>query len=172
MVRVLWLFALLLLRLSPVQAEPTTVYRTVDAQGTVTFSDQPPADAQAQVLSIEVPPPAEPGLLEERLEAMRETTARMAADRRARESQRAELAAARQPEPQPGTAAGTAAGTMPRTLVVPTAPLYGWPAYHRPWRPRPPVRPHPVQPPLLPGQSVAPLQNNQQLMRPIVSSRR
>jgi hypothetical protein len=164
MERALCLFVLLLSLLPTAQAEPTTVYRTVDAQGTVTFSDQPPADAPAEVLSIDVPPPADPGLLEERLEAMRETTERMAADRLARESQRAELAAARKPEPQPEP--------VPRTLVVPTAPLYGWPAYNRPWRPRPPVRPHPVQPPLLPGQSVVPLQSNQQLMRPIVSSRR
>lgn len=164
MVRVLCLFALLLSFLPRLQAGPTTVYRTVDADGTVTFSDQPPADAPAEVLTIDVPPAPEPGLLKERLAAMRETTDRMAADRRAREeSRRAELAAVRQPSPQPEP--------VPRTLVVPAAPLYGWPGYHRPWRPRPPLRPHPVQPPLLPGQTVVPLQNNQQLMRPILSSR-
>jgi len=156
------LFIFLAVLCAPVLAEPTTVYRTVDAQGTVTFSDQPPGDAPAEVLSIDVPPPADPALAEARLAAMRETTERMAADRRAREAARAELAAAQAPVPEPA----------PRTLHVPAAPLYGWPAYHRPWRPLPPVRPHPVQPPLRPGQSVMPLENNGQLMRPIVSSRR
>jgi hypothetical protein len=165
MIRALALACLLIACLSGARAEPTTVYRTVDAQGNVSFSDQPPADGAAEVLSIDVPPPADPAVLEERLEAMRETTERMAADRlareSARESQRAELAAARQPEPQPEP--------VPRTLIVPSAPLYGWPGYRPPWRPRPPVRPHPVHPPLQPG---IPLENNQQLMRPIVSSRR
>ena len=160
------LFACLLVACLPgARAEPTTVYRTVDAQGNVSFSDQPPAEGPAEVLSIDVPPAPDPAVLEQRLEAMRETTDRMAADRRARESQRAELAAARRPaqEPEP------APDPVPRTLVVPTAPLYGWPGYNPPWRPRPPVRPHPVHPPLQPG---IPLENNQQLMRPIVSSRR
>ncbi|MEQ8264511.1 DUF4124 domain-containing protein [Pseudohaliea sp.] len=163
MLRALCLACCLIPCLPGAQAEPTTVYRTVDAQGNVTFSDQPPADGPAEVLSIDVPPPADPVVLEERLEAMRETTDRMAADRRARESQRAELAAARQPAPEPEPE------PVPRTLVVPAAPLYGWPGYRPPWRPRPPVRPHPVHPPLQPG---IPLENNQQLMRPIVSSRR
>ena len=151
---------------APVLAEPTTVYRSVDAEGTVTFSDQPPADGAAQVLSIETPPPADPDILEARLEAMRETTARMATDRRAREQARAERSAARE------RAYAPALEPAPRTPVLPTAPLYGWPAYRPPWRPRPPVRPDPVYPPLRPGRSVLPLENNRQLMRPIVSSRR
>jgi hypothetical protein len=167
MVRALCLLAFLLSLQPRVQAEPTTVYRSLDAQGTVTFSDQPPADTPAEVLAIDVPPAADPGLLEARLEAMRESTERMAADRRARESQRAQLAAARQPEPVSEALSEPA----PRTRVVPAAPLYGWPAYHRPWLPRPPVRPRPVQPPLLPGQSVLPQRNNEQLMRSILSSR-
>ncbi|MHA7817549.1 MAG: DUF4124 domain-containing protein [Pseudohaliea sp.] len=165
--RVLCLAFILSCGLSRVLAEPATIYRTVDAQGTVTFSDQPPDDGTAEVLSIDVPPAADPALLERRLDAMRETTERMAADRRARENARAELAAARQPAPRPE--AGPA--PVPRTLVVPATPLYGWPAYRHPWRPRPSLRPRPVRPPLRPGQSVVPLQNNQQLMRPIVSSR-
>ena len=151
---------------APLLAAPTTVYRSVDAEGTVTFSDQPPADGAAEALSIDAPPPADPDILEARLEAMRETTARMATDRRAREQARAERSAARE------RASGSALEGQPRTPVVRTAPLYGWPAYRPPWRPRPPLRPDPVYPPLRPGQSVLPLENNRQLMRPIVSSRR
>lgn len=163
MFRALCLACFLLPCLPGAQAEPTTVYRTVDAQGNVTFSDQPPADGSAEVLSIDVPPAADPAALEQRLEALRATTDRMAADRRARETRRAELAAARRAAPQPEP------DPVPRTRAVPATPWYGWPGYRPSWRPAPRVRPHPVRPPLQPG---IPLENNQQLMRPIVSSRR
>jgi hypothetical protein len=89
-------------------AAATTVYKTVDADGRVSFSDNPPlpaelADAAAavqgvQIMRIEVldysTPASRPSPLDSaRLEAMRETTDRMAADRRERETHRARLRA-------------------------------------------------------------------------------
>lgn len=70
----------------------TTVYRSVDAQGVVSFSDQPPAAGQpAEQLVIDTPTPQLSAADEQRLTAMRETTDRMAADRRERELHRAQL---------------------------------------------------------------------------------
>jgi septal ring-binding cell division protein DamX len=80
-------------------AQAATVYKTVDEDGVVSFSDTKPAsDEPVETLKINAQAPA--GSAEEeqqRLEDMRETTDRMAADRMAREKQRAEL---RQQQPQ------------------------------------------------------------------------
>jgi len=73
-------------------ANTTTVYKTVDDNGVVTFSDTAPdSGTPVEALDIEV---AEPQLTEteqQRLEAMRETTDRMVEDRMAREKHRAEM---------------------------------------------------------------------------------
>lgn len=84
---------LLLLLVQGVAAqEQATVYKSVDEHGVVTFSDTPPANAEdAQQLQINTPPPSSTGEYQENLEAMRETTDRMAADRREREKHRAEM---------------------------------------------------------------------------------
>ena len=80
-------------------AQAATVYKTVDEDGVVSFSDTKPAGEEpVETLKINAQAPA--GTAEEeqqRLEDMRETTDRMAADRMAREKQRAEL---RQQQPQ------------------------------------------------------------------------
>ncbi|MDX1733595.1 MAG: DUF4124 domain-containing protein [Halioglobus sp.] len=90
----------------------TTVYRSVDADGRVAFSDQPPsAGSEVQTLVIATPLAQPDDLQQRRLEAMRATTDRMVADRMAREKHRAELrrlslqeralAAAAMPQPAP-----------------------------------------------------------------------
>lgn len=69
-----------------------TVYRTVDDNGVVSFSDtRPPGETTVETLHIEAPAPQPDSTGQERLQAMRETTDRMAADRREREKHRAEL---------------------------------------------------------------------------------
>ncbi len=76
------------------QSMATTVYKTVDARGRVSFSDQPPpAGAAVEVLDYSMPAVMPSALDTARLEAMRETTDRMAADRREREAHRAKLRA-------------------------------------------------------------------------------
>ncbi|MFT7320906.1 MAG: hypothetical protein ACI8SI_002462 [Congregibacter sp.] len=149
-----------------------TVYKTVEG-GVTTYSDSPPDTGTAEVLIIDVAPIAEDALLEERLAAMRDTTDRMAADRREREKRRAELREIQQ------TAAAPALDTEPASSTITT----NWesdylPRYVRPIRPRPPIRPGlPGRPqPLpqiesVPGWSVLE-PGNSQLMRPVVSSRR
>lgn len=142
------------------------IYRSVDADGTVSFSDQPPADdSSTETITIDVPTAAEPAELEARLAAMRETTDRMAQDRREREAARAALVAAQRSSATPAATPAAPPAASPAAGIGAF-----WPAYTRPWhhRPRPPLRPVPVPPPgydiLQPG--------NSQLMRPIVSSRR
>lgn len=146
-------------------AAAQTVYRSVE-DGVTTFSDTPPADGAAEVIDIEVPPRAEDGLLESRLAEMRETTDRMAEDRREREQQRAILRTARADAKEP-----------PAPPAEPSVVWAGgyWPTFGRPgFRPRPPFRP-PVRPRpparVPPGWSVLE-PGNAQLMRPIVSSRK
>ena len=141
-----------------------TVYKSVE-DGVTSFSDQPPESGESEAIELNVPPVSDDGLLEQRLAEMRETTDRMAADRREREQHRAELKAQQQvPEPQ--------------VVTVEQPVLVGgyWPNYGRPNRPRPPFRPgRPVKPTPLPAQPApgwsAMQPGNSQLMRPIVSSR-
>jgi hypothetical protein len=149
-------------------AHAQTVYRSVQEDGVVSFSDAPPEAGDAEVIVIDTPPPAQDEILEERLAAMRETTDRMAEDRRERERHRAELRALRAPQESPA----------PRT-ESPAPPAYAyWPVARPPlWRPRPPLRPHPVPRPhpmqpaeAPPGWSVM-KPGNSQLMRPVVSRR-
>jgi hypothetical protein len=153
-------------------AGAATVYRSVDENGVVTFSDTPPeAGVEADTLQIDTPAPQNPQQHLDNLEAMRETTDRMAADRREREKHRAEMrelaarSQANQPPLQPDSVAYTDY----------------YPAYsgrrHRPIH-RPPMRPgyrprpeHPIaRPPLKPGYQSG-TWTNSQLMRPLVSSR-
>jgi len=90
-----------LLLLAGTFVHATTVYKTVDENGVVGFSDTPPAEARlVDTLQIEVIPPADPGAYAQRLAAMRETTDRMAEARRAREKHRAEMRRLAQEEEQ------------------------------------------------------------------------
>ena len=186
----------LLLCAAPAVAE--TVFRSVDEHGVVTFSDTPPdGDADVESITIDTPEAQSPEAARQRLEDMRETTDRMAADRREREKHRAEmreLQARSQPPAQTGYAPDYyddyplySGGRADRRRYYGGGSYYGgtpWrPGYgSKPWigdRPRPE---HPiVRPPLRPGAGYRPghepqpnvnLGSNSQLMRPIVSPRR
>lgn len=85
-----WLPLLALLHCLPGLA--TTVYKSVDDNGVVTFSDSPPEDhTLVEEVEIDIPDSAAGDHAKQRLEDMRETTDRMVADRMAREKHRAEL---------------------------------------------------------------------------------
>jgi hypothetical protein len=84
-----WLATLSLIFSLPITA--ATVYKSVDKGGVVTFSDTPPIQ-NVTVETVEIVEHApSSGEQTERLEDMRETTDRMAADRMAREKHRAEI---------------------------------------------------------------------------------
>ena len=133
-------------------AGAATVYRSVDENGVVTYSDTVPENgSEVETLVIDVPTPQLTESEQDRLEAMRETTDRMIADRERREKHRAEL---RQQQ----------AASRPQVVEY-IQPAYDgdsyYPVYypypvHRPgWRPpypvpRPPVRPVP------PGKVIGP----------------
>ena len=140
----------------------TTVYKTVDEKGVVSFSDMPPAGGMpTQVLQIIPTSPQSPEAFLERFEAMRETTDRMVSERRAREKHRAELkeinarTASLQPSEQPALA--------PYTDYF---PVYSRRSRHRGYIPSHPV----IRPPLHKMQGVTG-SSNAQLMRPLVSTR-
>jgi len=136
-----------------------TVYKTVDGNGVVSYSDTPPAEeVPVETVVIDVQTPELGETSQEQLEAMRETTDRMVADRQQREKHRAELRKQQvesQAPPQvvqytnPGSYSGTYSGYYPYPIYRPG---------HRP-RPghpivRPPLRPHkPVQ---LPANVISP----------------
>lgn len=87
-----WALYLCLLALCSASVHGATVYRSVDDNGVVTFSDTPPgSSATVETLQLEVPAANPDDLQQDRLEQMRATTDRMAADRMAREKHRAEL---------------------------------------------------------------------------------
>lgn len=159
-----------LLVLIPI-ASAQQVYKTVDENGVVSFSDTPPADEQeVEVLQIDAPPAQAPEDHLEQLNAMRETTDRMAADRREREKHRAEL---REINARSQQAAEPQVVEYRNTTDY--WPVYGAPVYGHPGRPpyRPGYRPkpeHPIaRPPVRPA---APGGSNSQLMRPILGSGR
>ncbi|MDO8862737.1 DUF4124 domain-containing protein [Haliea sp. E1-2-M8] len=145
-------------------ADSTNVYRVVDSNGVVGFSDVPPDDlAAAEVIAIDTPQPVSAEESRQQLEAMRETTERMAADRREREAQReaARERAAREP---------VVAGVRQAQPEVRYEYIYLPPQVpFRPWRPgfHPPQRPQPARPP----QGII-KDPNSQLMRPILSRSR
>jgi hypothetical protein len=125
-----------------------TVYKSVDENGVVSYSDtRPEEDVDVETLVIEVQDPALTETEQQRLEAMRETTDRMAADRMAREQQRAELRQQRAREQ---------AVQAPPTYIIESG---GYPIYY----PYPVRRPgwnrpyptHPIaRPPLRPSRPV------------------
>lgn len=163
-----WPLLILLVALS---AHAQTVYRSVDETGAVSFSDTPPADEQAvEELTLNVAPPQDPEAYEQSLEDMRETTDRMAEDRREREKHRAEMRE---------LAARTASNQQASQQSLVDHYSTSWSStgsgyYYRPGRPpwRPGYRPkpeHPIyRPPVMPQPS-RPTEGNSQLMRPILS---
>ena len=147
------------------QGLATTVYKTVDENGVVSFSDTA-TGTDAEVLDITVPAPRSVKNHLENLEAMRETTDRMADDRREREKHRAELKemqAKSAPVPQPVYNEGSA--------VISGGYYYppGRPPWHPGYRPEPE---HPIiYPPLRPGPGAFSGANSQ-LMRPMLPNGR
>lgn len=140
-------------------ADSTTVYRFVDSNGVVGFSDTPPpGNVSAEALRI-VAPVSAPADTLQRLEAMRQTTDRMAADRQEREARR-ELVRLR-------AAAGEAARQRPALreqvrheyIYLPAATVPPW---RRGYYPPPHRPPDPSRLGIIPGP-------NSQLMRPILS---
>ena len=124
-----------------------TVYKSVDEYGRVTFSDQPPETAATvEVLEYRVPEISRSALDTARLEAMRETTDRMAADRREREIARARAreraAASRDARTQLGAYRNQRyyAGSYPLLQRPVVRPPYLRPPHPRPphGRPQPP----------------------------------
>jgi hypothetical protein len=167
----------------------STVYKTVDENGVVSFSDTPPGgDTQVETMQIDAPDPR----LDEEDQARLETTDRMAADRREREKHRAELRrlqAETTPPPNYTTedytdylGSSRYSGYYSGPVYRPWRPGYrpGHPGYrpgppgHRPGRP-PGYRPrpeHPIARPPLRQPPQVQLGSNAQLMRPLVSPRR
>lgn len=147
-----------------VQAAPATVYKTVDDRGHVTFSDTPPKDGTAtETLQIHTTEPLTDQASQQRLEDMRETTDRMAADRRQREQHRAQLREEARKANQ-----GADQAPVDRYYSELYSPgYYPYPVYyHRRHHHRGPRPDHPdVRPPLRSGGA---LHRNAQLMRPIL----
>jgi hypothetical protein len=85
-----WLPALALLCCLPGLA--ATVYKTVDENGVASFTDiKPTGESPVETLVIDARAPQVSEVEQQRLQDMRDTTDRMAADRMAREKHRAEL---------------------------------------------------------------------------------
>jgi hypothetical protein len=139
-----WLPALALLCCLPGLA--TTVYRSVDENGVVSFTDvKPSGKAPVETLVIDARAPQISAAEQQRLQDMRDTTDRMAADRMAREKHRAELRQL-QAQTQPQYQTGYPLDNNPRYLGYSSgySGYYNYPA-RRPWRRRHKPRPeHPI----------------------------
>ena len=148
-------------------ADATTVYRVVDDQGVVGFSDRPPPDGiDAETMQIAVPQSSAGDSLQQ-LEAMRQTTDRMASDRQEREAQRELVrlrAAAKQAAAQQKSAPREEVRYEYIYLPAPIAPPWrqGHHAPRRPYPHRPGGSEDPSRLGIIPGP-------NSQLMRPILS---
>tara|TARA_R110002110_G_scaffold330339_1_gene541603 strand:+ start:23536 stop:24069 length:534 start_codon:yes stop_codon:yes gene_type:complete len=132
-----------------------TVYRTVDENGVVSFSDTQPENHAGEVeqLQIDVTDPQLSDADRQRLEDMRKTTDLMAADRREREQHRAELrqqALATQLAEQ----AAQEASDQPEYIRYATGnygynhhrPYRPWQHWHQPPKPFPPIAKPPLRP--------------------------
>ncbi|GAB3319111.1 DUF4124 domain-containing protein [Haliea atlantica] len=138
------------------QEGTTRVYRTVNEQGVVEFSDTPPAEGVA-VRQLEIAPiqPVDPAQVRADLEALRETTDRLVAERSAREAQRSPVVVLAPPSPAP---ADDGPGEIRQGVYLP--PVY-YPFRHPPRPPHPPLRPR----------ALPDWDRNSQLMRPITEQR-
>ncbi len=141
-----------------------TVYKTVDENGVVSFSDMLPSNsASAEVLEITPALSKSPEEYAVWLEQMRATTDRMAADRRQREEHRAKLRETR---------ARTAAYQAPESRAATADESVYYPLVTRPyWRRNHRPSPHPIIHPPLRSARLGTGSSNAQLMRPLVSSR-
>ncbi|RMG57543.1 MAG: DUF4124 domain-containing protein [Gammaproteobacteria bacterium] len=134
-----WLLLVSILSGWPTLASAQTVYRTVDEQGRVSFSDRPPDGADsAETLRVSPDRPSEEAVkaARERHEAVSKTADELAAKRRASEQEkRRQEAEKRKRELE-----------KPQVIVIDhgaSGPGY-WPGHPvRPGRPIKPVRPQP-----------------------------
>lgn len=163
MLRLILMSWLALMASFPVRGQegPTTVYRTVNEHGVVEFSDSPPPDGvEAKQLEIAPIQPVDPAQARANLEALRETTDRLAAQRSDREVRRSPIVFLEAPaQPSPITSPG---GVTRETIYLP--PVYypvRRPPHYPPDRPHPPLRP----------QAMPERDRNSQLMRPITEQR-
>jgi len=85
------LAAVALLTGSPVYAGSQTVYQTIEADGSVSYSDTPPADQIATKLTVTYSSRMPTDADRQWLERIRETTDRIVSDRQSREAHRANL---------------------------------------------------------------------------------
>ena len=163
MLRLILMSWLALVASLPVRGDegPTTVYRTVNEHGVVEFSDTPPPEGvEAKQWEIAPIQPVDRAQARANLEAMRETTDRLAAQRSGREVPRSPIVFLENPvEPPPDASPGS----------VTRGTVYLPPVYYPTRRPPhyPPNRPHP---PLRP-QAMPEWDRNSQLMRPITEQR-
>tara|TARA_R110001592_G_scaffold337300_1_gene623664 strand:+ start:283215 stop:283775 length:561 start_codon:yes stop_codon:yes gene_type:complete len=125
-------------------AMAATVYKTVDEQGVVSYSDTPPAEeVPVETLVIDAQAPELSETAEEQLEALRETTDRMVADRQQREKHRAAM---REQQAQSQAPPQVVEYTEPGFYNGPSTAYYPYPVYRPVRRPRPV---HPIaRPPL------------------------
>ena len=135
-----------------------TVYRTVDDNGVVSFTDiRPAGEVPVETLVIDARAPQVSEAERQRLQDMRDTTDRMAADRMAREKHRAELRqlqAQTQAQYQPPQEYPADNNPVYWGYSSEYSGYYNYPA-RRPWKRRHRPRPeHPIaRPPLrLPAQ--------------------
>lgn len=143
-----------------------TVYKTVDENGVVSFSDTPPSNlSSAEVIQIVPALSKSPKEYSAWLEQMRETTDRMVADRHDREEHRAKL---REANARTAAYQEPAVAAPQRNVYYPSHPLVTrpyWKRNHRPNR-------HPVVHPPMRSARLGTGSSNAQLMRPLVSPRR
>jgi TolA-binding protein len=145
----------------------TTVYKTVDENGVVSFSDSNSQGEAAEVVHIDTPPVQPAGDQTANLEAMRETTDRMAEDRREREKHRAEIKELSRPSQN------AAAPEYIDSYSTAVGGGYYYPPGGPPWRPGHRPKPeHPIVRPPLSHTSSAFRGSNSQLMRPMLSNGR
>lgn len=147
-------------------AADTTVYRSEGPNGTVQFSDTPPAEGTGtEVLRIRAPEAGDPAAAEQQLKAMRYSTDRLAESRRERELEREVARLRAQVEARPPARQSEPETTVHYVPVYVPPVVIPWHPGHRPHPPqRPGLRPPLQQPGIVPGP-------NSQLMRPIVSGR-
>jgi uncharacterized iron-regulated membrane protein len=162
-----WLSSFIFLLAFAGAAGSTTVYKSVDRNGVVEFSDTPPSEGgSVETFRIVVPFSNAAESLQQ-LEAMRQTTDRMASDRQEREAQRELVrlrAAAKQAAARQKSAPREEVRYEYIYLPAPIAPPWrqGHHAPRRPYPHRPGGSEDPSRLGIIPGP-------NSQLMRPILS---
>ncbi|MGD9660469.1 MAG: DUF4124 domain-containing protein [Porticoccaceae bacterium] len=125
-------FAALIVTLA-LQADAATVYKYRNANGAITYSDNPPLHTDDyEIIELQSQQPGDPEAHRQMLDQMTATSDRLQADRRQREKDRQDSAPSRASPPP----------YYPQTGEPQTSYYPGYPYYHRPYHrnPRPPLR--------------------------------